>query len=92
MKNLGVFVIVFIILSIIFYIEVQYDITVHPWVMNATIKEWKFYNYFTSGHSPTVLFVLHTWIWFTVIAILSLAATFSVNSKSGSKKKIITSE
>ncbi len=59
-------------------LAVWWDLLVHPWVRTA-IEQWSWYNYFTSGHTNTVLFLLHFNVWVTVVALFSgLVAALSL--------------
>ncbi len=78
LKKLLVFVCAFVALSIIAYIGVKLDMWFHPWLSTAA-AEWRWYNYLTSSHGGTILYLNHLWICAIMIGIISGVITLVVD-------------
>lgn len=82
MKYLLTFVIVFVILLSLNFGIVHLDLFLNPWLRNAA-QEWKWYNYFTSHHTVTILYLKGLWLIPALIisALISLLLINYVSSK-----------
>ena len=61
MKHILVFLAVFVVFTLFFFGGIQLDLLMNPWLRHV-MQEWKWYNYFTSYHGVTVLY-LKGWLW-----------------------------
>lgn len=78
MKSFLMFLVVFLIFAALCFVAIQLDLLMNPWLRHV-IQEWRWYNYFTSRHSFTVLY-LKGWLWLipslSISVIASLAITY----------------
>lgn len=74
MKNLMVFFTVFAFFTLLAFGGIQLDLLLNPWLRHA-VQEWKWYNYFTSHHAITALYLLHGWLWLFPSLIISAIAS-----------------
>ena len=73
-----VFLAVFAIFTLLIFIGIQLDLLLNPWLHHA-MKEWRWYNYFTSPHGITALY-LNGWLWLIPSFIISVVAFFVIAS------------
>lgn len=70
-----VFVAVAAVLLVVFLLAIQIDTTLNgEWLLSGA-GQWQWWNYFTSKHSLTMLYILHGWWW--VVPPLVLAAIYT---------------
>jgi hypothetical protein len=62
------------------YLAVKYDIWIHPWIPTV-VADWQWWNYFSSEHSMTVLFIVHPIPWMVLSVLMSLLFTLVITSK-----------
>ena len=55
-----------LVMLAISWVGVKADTVFHPW-LPTVIQDWKWYNYLTSEHSPTVLYMVHPYVWVGII-------------------------
>lgn len=58
MKNVLIFITIFLIVFFLSFLGVKVDLFFNSYLYNAA-KDWQWYNYFTSHHSITMLYLLH---------------------------------
>lgn len=74
MKRIVAFIAVLVVITTIAYFGVRLDMIVNPWLKTAA-QEWKWWNFFTSKHFLTVLFLIHPWVAIGIITFLSIIPT-----------------
>lgn len=75
MRFFVTFLAVFAVFTIFTFGGVQFDLLLNPWLRHA-VQEWRWYNYFTSHHGLTALYLLHGWLW--LIPSLIISTIFSL--------------
>lgn len=71
-----VFPAVFAISMFLIFGLVQLDLLLNPWLRHA-VQEWKWYNYLTSSHGITALYLLG-WLWLIPSLIISTIASLVI--------------
>lgn len=74
-KNFLIFIMFFTFWLLLIFGCVHLDLLLNPWVTKVA-EEWQWYNYFTSTHSLTVLYIKTNYFW-PVDAIISLFYAFA---------------
>jgi len=72
-----VFFAMFCLLTLLGFVGIQFDLFLNPWLHHA-IQEWKWYNYFTSHHSITALYLLDGWFWLIPPLVVSAVTSFAL--------------
>lgn len=76
MKYLLVFLVVFTAFTLLIFGGIQLDLLLNPWLHHA-VQEWRWYNYFTSHHGITALY-LAGWLWLVPSLIISAIASIAI--------------
>lgn len=63
MKNiLAIWLGFWVLTMVLVFIFMKLDIWFNPWLYDI-IDQWKWYNFLTSHHGPTALYIKHPTIW-----------------------------
>lgn len=76
MRHFFTFLAVFAVFTLLIFGGIQLDLLLNPWLRHA-MQEWRWYNYFTSHHSITALY-LHGWLWLIPSLITSAIASLAI--------------
>ncbi len=79
-KFLFIWLVMTLCFAFVGWLEASWDMWAHSW-MPSVIDNWKWYNYFTSEHSPTVLYVSHIYVWLGLIVGVSAFGSALISSK-----------
>ena len=70
MKKMIIWTVSAVVSGLLFWSSACWDIWIHPWV-STVVEQWQWWNYFSSEHAFTVLYLTHFWGWICVNAFFS---------------------
>jgi len=69
MKKITVPLVAFVVVFLLMLLAVKIDLVLHPWVKE--INRWCWWNYFTSAHCWTYLYLHHFKLWLGISTVWS---------------------
>ena len=64
------FLAIFVVIAFFGFLWVRFDLFLNRWLGTAA-KEWRGYNYFTSCHALSILYLKKFWFWFALHLLIS---------------------